>query len=70
MANAPKPISLTQIDEGEYDGPRAPQPFLVVGEMPGGGDTFDLTALDGYDEGETQTLKNVSGVLTWVTDAE
>lgn len=27
----------------------------------------DLIA--GYDAGETQTLKHVSGVLTWVTDA-
>jgi hypothetical protein len=24
--------------------------------------------ITGYDGGETQTLKHVSGVLTWVTD--
>lgn len=27
-----------------------------------------LQSITGYDAGETQTLKNVNGVLTWVTD--
>lgn len=36
-----------------------------------GGDSgsgFDPTAIDGYDAGEVQTLKNNSGTLEWVTD--
>lgn len=36
MAN-PKPIKLTQVDEAAYEGDRDPQPFVVVGSIPGGG---------------------------------
>ena len=48
----PKPISL----ESAATAPsaEAPQPFLLV--------------IPGYDATKTQTLKNVLGVLTWVTD--
>ena len=69
---APKPVTLTNIPEGDYDGENAPQPLVVVGAMPGGGggDTFDLTDIAGYDAGEDQTLKNLSGTFTWVTDEE
>lgn len=35
MAYDPKPIALTQVDDEDYTGP-APQPFVVVGEIPGG----------------------------------
>ena len=28
----------------------------------------DVTSLTGYDSTQTQTLKNINGVLTWVTD--
>jgi hypothetical protein len=28
-----------------------------------------ISSIPGYDAEETQTLKHVSGVLTWVTDA-
>ena len=70
MALAPKPISLTQVATNTYAGAGDPQPFVVVGDIPGGsgGAAFDPTELAGYDDGETQTLKNVNGVLTWVTD--
>ena len=30
----------------------------------------NLTTLTGYDATQTQTLKNINGVLTWVTDGE
>lgn len=66
----PKPITLTQVTADGYTGPE-PQPMVVVGAF----DTYltnfvaAMTQLDGYDAGETQTLKNVSGTLTWVTDA-
>lgn len=33
---APKPITLTQVDEQDYAGPD-PQHFAVIGQMPGGG---------------------------------
>lgn len=33
----PKPISLTQVSEAAYRGTEPPQPFVVVGAMPGGG---------------------------------
>lgn len=33
----PKPVSLTQVDAGDYDGPFDPQPLVVVGPIPGGG---------------------------------
>lgn len=33
----PKPISLTQVDAADYDGKGAPQPFVVVGDVPGAG---------------------------------
>lgn len=59
----PKPISLTQ-DDGSYAGPD-PQPMTVVG----GTAILDYTGIAGYDAAETQTLKHVSGTLTWVTDA-
>lgn len=41
--------------------------FLAAldGSLPAG----NFTAIPGYDPQETQTLKNVQGVLTWVTDA-
>lgn len=72
MALTPKPISLTQVDAIDYTGTHDPQPFVVVGDVPGGATvgtvTAVLEALDGYDAEETQTLKNVEGVLTWVTD--
>ena len=29
-----------------------------------------LTKITGYDATKTQTLKNVNGVLTWVSDTE
>ncbi len=60
----PKPIALTSVASNAYDGP-APQPFVAVGGVPG---AFDAAEITGYDAGETQTLKSVSGVLTWVTD--
>lgn len=33
--SSPKPIALTQIDEGDHTDPREPQAFVVVGEIPG-----------------------------------
>lgn len=33
-----------------------------------GADGTDITTLTGYDPAATQSLKNISGVLTWVTD--
>lgn len=72
MALAPKPISLTQVDAIDYAGSNTPQPFVVVGDVPGGATvgtvTAALEALDGYDAEETQFLQNVEGVLMWVTD--
>lgn len=34
---APKPVSLTQVDEANYDGPFDPEPLVIVGPIPGGG---------------------------------
>ena len=48
-----QPISLTSAATNPEA--TAPVPFLLV--------------IPGYDAAETQTLKNVEGVLTWVTDA-
>lgn len=48
----PKPISLTSSESAP--GAQTPQPFVAV--------------IPGYDAAETQTLKNIEGVLTWVTD--
>lgn len=64
---APKPITLTQV--ASSTGP-APQPMVVVGGVPvGEADLLTvLESVDGYDVEETQTLKHVSGVLTWETD--
>jgi len=69
----PKPITLTQVDAEDYESAYVPQPFLVVGPVPSTTDVdADISAyfeaISGYDDGETQTLKSVSGVLTWVTD--
>lgn len=33
---APKPISLTQVNAGDYEGPFDPEPLVVVGPIPGG----------------------------------
>lgn len=30
----PKPITLEQVDTGDYEGAYDPQPFLLVGELP------------------------------------
>ena len=49
---ASKPVSLTTVASDPSD--YAPEPLVLV--------------VPGYDAGETQTLKSVSGVLTWVTD--
>lgn len=49
-----QPISLTSAATNPEA--TAPVPFLLV--------------IPGYDAAETQTLKNVEGVLTWVTNAE
>lgn len=94
MVLAPKPVTLTQIDTGDYEGAQTPQPLLVVGDLPDPApddagtaaliedeesDTraeldglYDFAtvaaAFAGYDDEETQTLKHVSGVFTWVTD--
>lgn len=35
----PKPVTLTQIDEGDYEGAFTPQPLVVVGDIPGAGIT-------------------------------
>ena len=35
MALAPKPITLTQVDADAYAGIAAPQPFVLVGGIPG-----------------------------------
>lgn len=70
MALDPKPITLDQIDEGDYEGAYEPQPFIVVGDVPV--PTYDLAAglaaIAGFDDEETQTLKNTAGVIAWVTD--
>lgn len=29
-----KPVSLTQVEVGDYDSPYAPEPLLVVGDLP------------------------------------
>lgn len=42
MAN-PKPITLTQVDEADYEG-YTPQPFVLVGDVPAG-DPVTLTAV-------------------------
>lgn len=34
---APKPITLTQVDEADYDSAFDPQPFVVVGDVPSAG---------------------------------
>lgn len=34
---SPKPVSLTQVDEADYEGAQEPQPLIVVGPVPGGG---------------------------------
>lgn len=60
----PKPITLTQTDTNP--GANEPQPMVMVGQLDV--DTLDLTGVADYDAGETQTLKHVSGTLTWVTD--
>lgn len=34
---SPKPVSLTQVDAADYDGPFDPEPLVIVGPVPGGG---------------------------------
>lgn len=58
----PKPIVLTQTDTNPSS--QDPQPLIVVG----GNAVLDYTEIADYDAAETQTLKHVSGELTWVTD--
>lgn len=36
MSLDPKPISLTRVDETDYEGVLEPVPMVIVGEMPGG----------------------------------
>lgn len=45
----PKPISLTHIDAEAYTGLEPPQPFVVVGDMPGGGGggTGEVSSVNG-----------------------
>ena len=52
----PKPVSLTQVDTEDYSGTFAPEPLLVVGDIPGGG--------GGVDEATVQSMiNNTSGIL-------
>lgn len=50
-----------------------PKPYVVEAASAATNDaqpiSLDLTQVAGYDVGETQTLKHVTGTLTWVTDA-
>lgn len=60
---SPKPITI--VNAAPADASLTPQPFSVE-SLPG--DALDVTAITGYSGAATQTLKHVSGVLTWVTD--
>src|SRR5690606_32403738 len=41
----PKAIKLTQVDAGDYEG-LPPKSFVVVGDMPGGGEAVDVAWAD------------------------
>lgn len=67
----PKPITLIRTPEENYTGVYAPEPFNVIGEFPPlDVEEIELTleALPGYSAAATQTLKNVNGTISWVTD--
>jgi len=63
---APRPLILQDAVPGNY----APEPVSIEGL----GDATEasieefLTGLAGYDDGENQTLQNLEGTLTWVTN--
>lgn len=68
---SPKPIVLTH--EATNPETNAPEPLVIVGDIPDAAvEAAVLAYLEGiadYDAAETQTLKNVTGTLTWVNDA-
>lgn len=69
---SPKPISLTQVDEADYEGTFEPEPFVVVGPVPGGGGGGggDVSSVNGKtgtvvlgasDVGAVPTTRTVAG---------
>lgn len=69
MAYDPKPIALTQVDAGDYTGP-APQPFVVVGDIPGGGGGSSITPQEApVIDPEPADLEAVAAALQDVVDA-
>lgn len=57
---APKPVTLTQIDESAYDSPYAPKPLVVVGDIPNTG-----LVIPEPSETGTFVLTSTDGVLSW-----
>lgn len=55
----PKPITLTQVDAVNYEGAGDPQPFVVVGDIPGAGG-LDFPAGPVNDLPQTPTLTDLS----------
>lgn len=67
----PKPITLTQVDEGDYSGP-APQPLVIVGDAPGGGGAVDsVNGQVGEVVLDAEDIEVVGGVtvFTAITEA-
>lgn len=65
MAYDPKPIALTQVDAEDYSGP-APQPFVVVGDIPGSSITPQAAPVI---DPEPADLEAVAAALQDVVDA-
>lgn len=63
---APKPVSLTQVDEANYDGPFDPEPLVVVGPIPGsgGGGGGDVASVNGKTGIVTLTATDVGAAPT------
>lgn len=65
---APKPITLTQTDASEHTSRLKPKPFVVVGDMPGGGEDPGPTAWDDIT-GKPTTFPPVVGTTATTAKA-
>lgn len=63
---APKPIALTQIDSGAYTGP-APQPFVVVGEIPGTSPDLDAAVAALVEDEGSATYAAIAAAIAALT---
>ena len=69
MAFEPKPVSLTQVDAGDYDGTFTPEPLVVVGDIPGAENKTAIAALTALGTSGTSTVAQIETAVNAIIAA-